>query len=72
MHVNGSDGSLLILPLLIAVIFFSGMNFLHPVVSPIIPREAAQLLSPHSQLIAFIDILGPPEHISKTVIENAA
>lgn len=51
---------------------FPGLSFLYPVVSPIIPREAAQLPFPHAQLIACIDLLGPPERTSKTVIENAA
>lgn len=72
MRFNGSDGSLLILPLLSAVILFSRLEFLHPVGSPIIPRETAQLPLPHAQLIACIDLLGPPERTSKTVIENAA
>lgn len=40
-------------------------------VSPIIPREAAQLPLPHAQLIACIDLLGSPERTSKAVIENA-
>lgn len=53
-------------------LFFSGLSFLHPVVSPIITREASQLPLPPAQLVAFIDLLGPPEHISKTVIENPA
>lgn len=52
--------------------WFSGLNFRHPMVSPIIPREATELPLPCVQLIAFIDLIGPPGHFSKTVIENAA
>lgn len=41
-------------------------------VSLIIPREAIELPLPCVQLITFIDLIGPPGHFSKTVIENAA
>ena len=52
--------------------WFSGLDFPHPMVLPIIPWEATELPSPCVQLITFIDLIGSPGHFSKTVIENAA
>ena len=48
------------------------LRFLTPLVSPIIPRKATELPSSCVELIAFIDLMGPPGHFSKIVIENAA
>ena len=48
------------------------LRFLTPLVSPIIPRKATELLFSCVELIAFIDLMGPPGHFSKIVIENAA
>lgn len=52
--------------------WFSGLDFQYLMVSLIIPREAIELPLPCVQLITFIDLIGPPGHFSKTVIENAA
>lgn len=51
--------------------WFSGLAFQHPMGSPIIPREATGLSLPWVRLIPFIDLIGPPGHFSKVVIENA-
>lgn len=73
VHFNGKDGPLLFLPSLRAVTCScASLSFPHPVVSPIITREVSQLPLPLAQLVEVIDLLGPPEHISKTVIENPA
>lgn len=52
--------------------WFSVLDFQYLMVSLIIPREAIELPLPCVQLITFIDLIGPPGHFSKTVIENAA
>lgn len=69
MHFNERNGSG-VLHAFKAMI--SSLSFQHPMVSPIIPREAQGLPRPCVRLITFIDLIGPPGHFSKTVIENAA
>lgn len=69
MHFNRKNGSV-VLPSFKAMIF--RLRFLTPLVSPIIPRKATELLLSCVELIAFIDLMGPPRHFSKIVIENAA
>lgn len=69
MHFNRKNGSV-VLPFFKAMIF--RLRFLTPLVSPIIPRKATELLLSCVELIAFIDLMGPPRHFSKIVIENAA
>lgn len=71
MHFNGGSGSVFVFPFFQAMTFRRGFSAA-PHGLPNYPKGGLRIAIACVQLIAFIDLIGPPGHFSKTVIENAS